>query len=411
MLGPMASIAIVPLPEPGHINPTTCFSRQLTELGHQVTYVATEEHAELFRARSLSVRFGRPRSHMDISQIGFDIDFKPDVALVDSTIPYISLWAWEQGWPVVHLSILFPRRYDPLVPPLGSHLLPSSEEQGRARIQAAWNAEHEANVNRRSRHVGARAQAAGLGPEWVDERAALGAFLRFPELVLGAEELDFTRSQKDDLFYAGPTVDLSRAEPPYPFERLPEGRRMIYCSFGSQLHRYARLEERFQLLIQAARQLADVHFVIAAGSEYSGEVPPNVSVVPHAPQLAMLRRATLMVSHGGINSIHEALCMGVPLLVLPFDLDQPGNAARVEYRGFGRRLPWEQASPASVCEALRSLLDDEATARRVRALSHVLRAAMEEGRAAKAFAQCWARYQDTASIFFAAREADASKAT
>jgi len=388
----MGLIAIVPLPEPGHINPTLVLYRQLVECGHEVAYVTTEEHAPLFRRHNLPVVLGRQRPYTDISQIGFDIELEPAVALVDSTIPYVSLWAWEQRWKVINLSILFPRRYDPSVPPLGTELLPQSDALGRQRLEAAWAAEHRINLERRSREVRRRAEAAGLGSEWIDERAALGAFIRFPELVLAAQQLDFQRSDTRDLFYAGPCVDLARVEPTHLLPSLPEGRPLVYCSFGTQVHRYPQLPERVELVLAAARRLDAYHFVVVSSGTHS-ELPSNVTVVSEAPQLAMLRRAAVMISHGGINAVSEAVCLGVPLVVMPFDIDQPGNAARVEHGGFGRRLAWEAATPALLADTLQSVLGDEALAERVRALGVELREMLRQGQAAAAFAECWASYQ------------------
>jgi zeaxanthin glucosyltransferase len=48
-----------------------------------------------------------------------------------------------------------------------------------------------------------------------------------------------------------------------------------------------------------------------------------------------LSRASVMVTHAGLNSLKEALWYAVPLVALPCMLDQQGNAARIAHHGFG----------------------------------------------------------------------------
>jgi len=128
------------------------------------------------------------------------------------------------------------------------------------------------------------------------------------------------------------------------------------------------LGARVELLIEAGRRLPQFQFVIA-GSEPPSHVPPNVLVLRHAPQLKMLRRARVMISHGGANSVKEALHHGVPLVVLPFDMDQPGNAARVAFHGVGRAVRGDDTTASDLAKVVRDVVDDEAIGRRARAFS------------------------------------------
>ncbi len=53
-----------------------------------------------------------------------------------------------------------------------------------------------------------------------------------------------------------------------------------------------------------------------------GPIPDDWLVRASLPQVALLRHANLLVTHGGNNSVTEALTHGVPMLVLPFSTDQ-----------------------------------------------------------------------------------------
>jgi UDP:flavonoid glycosyltransferase YjiC (YdhE family) len=79
-----------------------------------------------------------------------------------------------------------------------------------------------------------------------------------------------------------------------------------------------------------------------------------VLAVRYAPQLALLTRARAFVTHGGANSVMEAIASGVPMLVSPLCNDQPHQAWFVEAAGIGRALDLGAATP----ELTRATLDE-----------------------------------------------------
>uniref|UniRef100_A0A7S2I605 Erythromycin biosynthesis protein CIII-like C-terminal domain-containing protein n=1 Tax=Zooxanthella nutricula TaxID=1333877 RepID=A0A7S2I605_9DINO len=86
-------------------------------------------------------------------------------------------------------------------------------------------------------------------------------------------------------------------------------------------------------------------------------VPDNFVVRSIVPQLEMLRLSDAMVTHGGANSMHEALGFGVPLAVVPIFGDQPANADTVARSGAGVsfRDPMRTLSAASLRRAVAGL--------------------------------------------------------
>lgn len=80
---------------------------------------------------------------------------------------------------------------------------------------------------------------------------------------------------------------------------------------------------------------------------------PDTVVVQRAPQLELLKRAALCVTHAGMNTTLEALAQGVPLAAIPITNDQPGVAARILASGAGLSLLLAQFN----AEALRGLVD------------------------------------------------------
>ncbi len=87
-----------------------------------------------------------------------------------------------------------------------------------------------------------------------------------------------------------------------------------------------------------------------------GDLPNNVLAVRDAPQPDLLPRVAALVTHGGANSVMEALSFGVPLLVHPICNDQFHNARFVEESGVGLRADLESLSSEGCWEALSALL-------------------------------------------------------
>jgi zeaxanthin glucosyltransferase len=68
-------------------------------------------------------------------------------------------------------------------------------------------------------------------------------------------------------------------------------------------------------------------------------LPKNAIVVNHVPQIDLLERSTLCITHAGLNTALESLAQGVPMVAIPITNDQPGVAARIVYSKTGLALP------------------------------------------------------------------------
>ncbi|MFJ5984854.1 glycosyltransferase [Lentzea sp. NPDC092896] len=97
----------------------------------------------------------------------------------------------------------------------------------------------------------------------------------------------------------------------------------------------------------------------------------HVHLVESLPQALLLQSADLLVSHGGYNSVREAMRAGVPSAVLPVLHDQMHNAHRVSDLHLGVRVQdFCGDAVAQACE--RALADDGIRAGVRRAQRHVL---------------------------------------
>lgn len=149
-------------------------------------------------------------------------------------------------------------------------------------------------------------------------------------------EFDFPRLALPKCFhYTGPLINPSARKPvDFPYEKLDE-RPLVYASMGTLKNRFV---EVFQEIAAACEDL-DVQLVMSLGGalnpETLGELPGSPIVVKYAPQLELLKRASLFITHAGLNSVLESLSAGVPMVAIPIGDDQPGIAARVAWLGAG----------------------------------------------------------------------------
>ena len=125
----------------------------------------------------------------------------------------------------------------------------------------------------------------------------------------------------------------------------------VYVSFGSFL------SVRGDVLARVASALRDlgVRAAIAHGSsrrEALGEIPQGWLVREFLPQVTLLEHAAAAVTHGGNNSVTEALAFDVRLVVLPFSTDQFAGAEALERAGLGVALAPNDATEAQLSAAI-----------------------------------------------------------
>jgi MGT family glycosyltransferase len=151
------------------------------------------------------------------------------------------------------------------------------------------------------------------------------------------KEFDFPISHLPPQFhYAGPFHDNEGRKPvPFPWEKLT-GKPLIYASIGTLVN---GLNSVYSTILEAVGEFPEMQVVLSVGKNFNpgdlGPIPSNTMVVRIAPQIALLKRAALCITHAGLNTTLEALAQGVPLVAIPIGYDQPGVAARIAYHGVG----------------------------------------------------------------------------
>ena len=182
--------------------------------------------------------------------------------------------------------------------------------------------------------------------------------------------------------FTGPLVDPdSRAAVPFPWDSL-NGKPLIYASLGTiqnqQLEVFARIAEACSHL--------DAQLVIALGGGSSASALPPLPgrpvVVDFAPQLELLQRAALTITHAGLNTVLESLRCGVPMVAIPIANDQPGVAARVAWSGSGAVVPLKRATVARLRAAIDQVWGDPSYRQNAQRLQQAIAASGGVARAA-----------------------------
>ncbi len=174
--------------------------------------------------------------------------------------------------------------------------------------------------------------------------------------------------------FVGPSIAPRPHDATFPFAHL-EGGPVIYVSLGTLFN---NRPDFFRNCIAAFGNSA-YRVVLSVGDrldlEALGDVPENVLVRRSVPQLDVLERTHLFLTHGGMNSVSESLWFGVPVIVFPQIGDQFFVGHRVAELGAGITLSTNQIDPEVLREQVEQILADDSYRANARRIGESLRAA------------------------------------
>jgi MGT family glycosyltransferase len=196
----------------------------------------------------------------------------------------------------------------------------------------------------------------------LSDDAAAATDLRFsPRLVLvfSTPELvgpSVTDGLPDRYVFVGPSIADRPDDTPFDWDWLHRSADpKVLVSLGTlNWHNGARF---FQVAAEALAGMA-VQAVMLAPPDLVGDVPPNVLAVERVPQLALMPHLDAVISHGGHNTVCEALAHGLPLVVAPIRDDQPAIAEQVVKAGAGLRVQFRRVSAGELRASTAAALTD-----------------------------------------------------
>ena len=176
----------------------------------------------------------------------------------------------------------------------------------------------------------------------------------------------------DSYRFVGPCVSSRPEDKGFPFEKLgPES--LIYISLGTMYN------DELDFYHSCFEAFSDTPFqvVMAVGNRLAmsglAKVPDNFIVREYVPQLQILERASLFITHGGLNSAHEGMLHDVPMILLPQQADHFVVARRVVDLGAGVIASREDFQPDAIRRKANLILEDPSYRENSRQIGEALR--------------------------------------
>jgi MGT family glycosyltransferase len=174
------------------------------------------------------------------------------------------------------------------------------------------------------------------------------------------KEFDFENPLLPPQFHhTGPFHDgKGRPKVDFPWDRLT-GEPLIYASMGTILNGRADV---FRTIVAGVAKHKGTQLVLSIGDQLNpkeiGSVPSNAIIVNRAPQLELLKRTSVCITHAGLNTVLESLAQGVPQVAIPITFEQPGVAARVAAKKTGVTMPFQKLTADRLSTLLSEVLNN-----------------------------------------------------
>ncbi|MGW7255718.1 macrolide family glycosyltransferase [Streptomyces sp. NPDC054834] len=366
-----AHVAVVTIPQPGHVLPTLAVVSELVLRGHRVTFVASEEFAVPVLEAGADV-FLPLVSRPPVGAIP-DGDLEAGIVLLArqacELVPRL-LDVFTRDRPDVILHDLLAWAGQVVADRIG---VPAVQLNCSHAPYAGWESEMcgVSSLRQTEFYEVIRSLLSGNGV-----RGGVESFLTEPSssVVFTVESFQRRLETVGEVHtFVGPALGPRNFQgdwhPP------SDGRPLLAIAMGSS----PGVSGSFVETCLEAFEPVSWDVVMAVGDQPGprtvSAVPKNIHIMHSIPQLRVLSQAGAFVSHGGMGSIMEAVYHGVPLVVIPRMAEQMVNARQVERLGLGRRLPPRDLTPKTLREAFLDVVGDGRIAAQVRNMQLEARAA------------------------------------
>lgn len=349
----MSRFLFLSLPLTGHVNPMAAVAEALAQRGHDVAWAGSEAFLRPLVGSDATIHPIPLRAHRGQSERGMAAtksrwegyivphvrvtlrgveaavaDFQPDVLVVDQHAVAGAIVASRHG---LRWASVAPTSMELTRPYLA---LPKVESWIHDQLATAWT----------------NAGESGEPPH--DLRFSPHLLIAFTGSAL-AGDLTWPGNAK----LVGPALTKRPPDPSFPWDWLDPGRHHVLVTMGTLSMDLA--EGFYQRIVDALRPLEGrLQAVVVAPDGTIVDPPAHLLVRPRVPVLELMPHLDAVLSHGGLNTVCEALAHGVPLVIAPIKGDQSINAAQVAAASAGIRVSFDRVRPGPLRDALLAVLDD-----------------------------------------------------
>jgi len=365
---------------PGHLNPMSALALQLQARNHEVVFLYSSAPAGLPFVRGpeenhinenlpeTSKKQGQDALQFSIRAVlaqteailkslpGIVQANRIDALMIDTVQFYAELGAMELGMPYVHVANGLHWDYSGYTPLClygwPHETTPAALARNREGVAKWTNLLKSVNEG-----VKARASSVGLKIDWDDLSSTVSPFASITQVP---RAFDFESSHWPSQFHhTGPFHNgKGREKVDFPWEHLT-GEPLIYASMGTILN--GQLDV-FRTIVAGVAKHKNLQLVLSVGDRVDpkliGPVPSNAIIARRVPQLEFLKRATVCITHAGLNTALESLAQGVPQVAIPVTYDQPGVAARIAHHKTGAVTSLDKLTADQLTLLLEEVLTD-----------------------------------------------------
>ena len=345
----MKKILFIVIPEKGHINPSIGVAQHLQQMGHDISFYAPFDISQQLHRAGLN-KFIGPSTTSSENQGALFAKNVTDKAWLRNWIKTLLIDnAYSEIAPLRDIV----KEYDIVVcDPMIYAAVIACELENTPWVALSNSLNPVINASIKSELLDTVAWLSDARENLFTELdiSFSGCDALSRHLTIAFATPEFVGSSFESIELVGPATSLDQRgdETSFPWNLINPKQALIYASFGSQVYHQPQM---FDNLFIAVAEMP-IQLIAATHDLTFSSIPDNVILCGYSPQIDLLEKANVLITHGGANSVMESLAANVPVLINPICNDQFHQAWFLENAGCGREINLLTMKPHEIRESI-----------------------------------------------------------